>query len=138
MAEFRTLSLLQLRKGGTLCQRLQEQDPPGKRCQRDGKKREILPVIASAGSGATEADSMAITVRIGSAEHAQCHRALMDTGAQVNLISQSLVKELGLGDDAKSFTRVTVINVSSLFIYGTHQIDIQVVGGTGVAKAYDA
>ena len=78
---------------------------------------------------------MAITVRIGGAERAQCHRALMDTGAQVNIISQSLVKELGLEDDGKSFSRVTAINGSSLFIYGTHQIDIQVVDGNGVSKA---
>src|ERR1700716_218840 len=59
----------------------------------------------------------------------------MDTGAQINLISQSLVKELGLEDDSKSFIRVTAINGSSLFIYGTHQIEIPVVDGNGVSKA---
>jgi len=46
-----------------------------------------------------------------------------------------LVKELSLEDDGKSFSRVTAINGSSLFIYGTHQIDIQVVDGNGVSKA---
>jgi len=60
-------------------------------------------------------------------------RSLLDTGSQVNLISQKLVKRLGLAEETRPFASITAVNGTSMFIYGTHQLQIRATDSTGRA-----
>lgn len=61
-------------------------------------------------------------------------RALLDSGAQVNIISQHLVKQLGLPESPRPSGSVVAINGAELFVFGEHQLRLQVSDTAGQAR----
>lgn len=65
-------------------------------------------------------------------------RALLDTGAQgVNLISQTLVKKLGLLEPERPPQAVRAINGSDIYVYGHHRITVEVTDSNSVTRLCD-
>lgn len=79
-------------------------------------------------------ESLVVTVSLSYDGKSHTQRCLLDTGSQVNLISQRLVQQLGLTQESQSFTTITAANGSPMFIYGTHELDLQVTDSQGLAK----
>ena len=64
--------------------------------------------------------------------------ALLDTGAQgVNLISQSLVKKLGLPELERPLQSARAINGSDIYVYGHHRVTVEVTDSNSVMRQCD-
>jgi hypothetical protein len=64
--------------------------------------------------------------------------ALLDTGAQgVNLISQSLVKKLGLLEPERPLQSVRAINGSDIYVYGHYRVTVEVTDSNSVVRQCD-
>ena len=95
------------------------------------KKREGLPVVASVGLKALE-DMIRMSVMIITGDTTAVN-ALFDTGANVSLVSQALMKRLRLAVGLQSEGAVT-INEQPILTYGSVELDISVTDSEGMSR----